>query len=60
MRKYRKDGQEIVGVLRWDADNRSGSVQPATPEEMEVGQYFADYDEYRQAGGTGGGGNGAD
>jgi hypothetical protein len=56
LRKYRKDDQEIVGVLKWDADNRSGSVQPATPEEIELGQYFANYDEYRQAGGTGGGG----
>jgi hypothetical protein len=56
LRKYRKDGQEIVGVLRWDADNRNGSVQPATPEEIEVGQFFADIDEYRKAGGTGGGG----
>ena len=56
LRKYRKDGEEIVGVLKWDADNRS--VQPATPEEIEVGQYFANYDEYRRAGGTGNGGGG--
>ena len=48
----------MVGVLKWDADNRHGSVQPATPEEIEVGQFFADIDEYRKAGGTGGGGGG--
>jgi hypothetical protein len=55
LRKHIEDGVEVIRVkLREDG---SGGVEvPATPDEIEMGQYFANYDEYRQAGGTGGGG----
>jgi hypothetical protein len=55
LKRTKRDGEEIVGAVKWSEDNCGGTVQPAT-EEIECGQFFRNLEEYRKAGGTGGGG----
>ena len=56
LRKRIEGGVEVIRCVKLRDAGGGGVEVLATPEEIEMGQYFANYDEYRQAGGTGGGG----
>jgi hypothetical protein len=49
LRKYVEDGREVVKVFTPDASGRSATFQPATPEQIENGAYFADARAWRAA-----------
>jgi hypothetical protein len=56
LRKRIEGGVEVIRCVKLRDAGGGGVEVLATPEEIEMGQYFANYDEYRQAGGIGGGG----
>ncbi len=49
LRKFVEDGKEVVRVFTPDANGRSATFQPATPEQIENGAYFADAAAWRKA-----------
>jgi len=51
LKKFQENGEEVVRVSRWNATRTEGTWAKATPEELENGVYFANFEEYRLANG---------
>jgi hypothetical protein len=49
LRKVVEDGREVVKVFTPDANGRSATFQPATPEQIADGVFFADAAAWRKA-----------
>jgi hypothetical protein len=49
LKKVRQGNEEVVRVVRWNANGNGGTLATPTPDELEQGVFYRDFDEYRAA-----------